>query len=316
MDTLLALSDIQNQVDDPNMPRNISNSEVSAWLACQRKYYYTFDLNLEPVKLGTALSRGVLGHEALAEYYTVLQEHAGQPGVYEEARRAARRVLTTALASASSYDDEMVGGLAALLDRYFEYAERTQRDWKILAVEKKYDIPVNEDYAFTMRLDLAARIDGKVTVVDHKFVYDFWSTDDLALNPQIPKYIGALRFNGITVDRGMVNQLRYRMKKAPMTDDELFRYDYMYPTDVEIRTIMREQFRVSQQIVNHRKQGLEERSKNVFRVMNKMGCKNCSVLSLCKAELMGNDITYDIQNNYQQNSYSDRNQIDEDKGSF
>ena len=75
-----------NDGKDESVPRRISNSEVSSFQQCERKWYYGYKMNLEPNVTSTSLSRGVLGHEILAVYYKVLME---QPGHYDEAEKAA-----------------------------------------------------------------------------------------------------------------------------------------------------------------------------------------------------------------------------------
>lgn len=302
------------QGQDTALPRNISNSEVMAWLTCQRKYYYAFDLDLEPkgsdtgLMYGTALNRGTIVHEALANYYSVLADT--QPNKnYLLAEGAAMSYLTSMMDKV--YDETFIMEIMQLVRRYFEYAKRIQDNWKILAVEEKYEIPVNVDYTFTMRLDLLVNINGEIVIVDHKTVYDFWHDDDLKMNPQMPKYIGALRFNGMLVQRAIVNQIRTRTKKSPMTDDELFRECSITPSNTKIRNILTEQFTASDEILKHRALSLEDRSKHVKRTMGKMTCGHCSMLSLCHSELEGQSIEHDIAMNFKQNTYSAANQLDE-----
>lgn len=292
---LQRLPDVANGED---VARKISNSEVDAFLTCERKYYYAHGLNVEPRNTSTALSRGIIGHEVLAEYYEHLMNN---PGDFERAEYAGRAVVHKYLQTSDPFSSEMLYDLDRIIIRYFKYAR--DDNWEILAVERAYSIPVNEDFEYAMRLDLLARIDGEITVVDHKFVYDFWQQDDLDMNAQMPKYLGTMKFNGVNATACMINQLRHRLKKGPMTDDEMFKRSPLRPTQVEIRNVLREQIIASERIIERRALDREEHSKVALRTMNKMICKNCSMLPLCKSELMGGDITNMLAVDYRKNSY-------------
>ena len=276
--------------------RKISNSETSAFLSCERKWYYQYVLNLTPVANSVALSRGVIGHECLAIYYQDLMDGKS----YEDAEQAAYFELQKYFNDA--FDITMLVGLMELLQAYFMFAR--DDGWKILAVERMYDVPVSSDYSYVMRLDLIARLsDGRTALIDHKFVYDFYQQDMIDMNVQLPKYMGALNYNGQGVDVAMLNQIRHRTKKGPMADDEKFRRSMLQPSGTEIKQIMREQFSASDRIVAFRNTDDDGESK-VLRTQNNMTCKNCSMLSLCKADLMGSDtslmkkIDYKINQGY------------------
>lgn len=273
-----------------DLARTVSNSEVSAFTQCERKHYYAHILNLEPKQTGLALSRGIIGHEALAEYYE------------NDRNVSAAKAVIAKYLNESNADGQMLIELQALLSRYFKYY--ANEDFEVLAVEKAYEVPVNDEFLFGMRLDLLKRLkDGRIVVVDHKFVYDFYTQDVVDMNAQLPKYIGTVRFNGIRADMGELNQVRYRLKKSGNTDEELFKRTPVTPTNHAIRETMREQFKVSERIMERRSWPAERQSEEAVRTMNQMTCKNCSFLPLCLAELNGTDITNLIAQDYQPNSY-------------
>src|SRR5215203_2365357 len=53
--------------------RTVSNTEVTSWLTCTRQHYYRFKLGVEPKQFSLALTRGIIGHSALEQYYLALQ---------------------------------------------------------------------------------------------------------------------------------------------------------------------------------------------------------------------------------------------------
>lgn len=278
--------------------RRISNSEVATWLTCKRKYYYEFDLNLEPRISSGALGKGTLLHEGLAVYYEDLQ--AGNS--HKVATEVARTRLQSYL-SASEYDFETVMEVDRLLQGYWNFYQGDP-NWEILEVEKGYDLSMTEDYEYSLRLDLLVRErdTGLVVLVDHKTAYDFWTEDDLDLNPQFPKYIGSLRANGVNVDKAVLNQIRTRSIKAP-TMEQLFRRTTCKPSLAKIQNAMREQVISSMEIIQHRALPVEVQAANSVRLLNKTMCKFCNVKSLCLAEYDGGDISVSIETDFRPRTY-------------
>jgi hypothetical protein len=297
--------------------RKVSNSEVVAFNTCERKYYYQYDLNLEPKTPSTSIYRGTVGHACLEAYYLTLQGlFPGQktPEIYARAERAGMMVLTNKIDGADLNQSQALMELRILIGDYFRYAKRTQHDWLILQVEQFYDLDLTEDFSYSLRLDLVARIDGMVTIIDHKFVYNFWSQDDLDLSPQLPKYTAALRAHGIRVDRCLVNQIRTRIRQSkPYEDHEKFKYSYSVPNDQEIQNHLIEQIKVSRRVVDHRALPIEVRAREVTRTLSQMVCRMCSVRNLCIMELKGISVENDIKIDFQQNTY-DYNRLEIDEG--
>ena len=284
--------------DGGDVTRRISNSEVGTFLTCEKKYYYEFGLNLEPRVAGGALGKGTLLHEVLAEYYQCLKDGDN----YDQARYVARSGLQRYLSS-TEYNAETVMEVDRLLQGYWNYYQGDP-DWEILEVEKGYDLSMTEDYEYSLRLDLLVRErdTGLVVLVDHKTAYDFWTQDDLDLNPQFPKYIGALRANGIMVDKAILNQIRSRSIKNP-TMDQMYRRTVCKPSMAKIQNAMREQVLASQEIVKFRALPLEVQAANSKRILNKAVCKNCNVKPLCLSEFDGGDITVAVQTDFKQRTY-------------
>lgn len=290
---------------DANM-RRISNSEVATWNTCQRKYYYEFDLALEPKVTGGALGRGVLLHEVLADYYAGLKDGA----THEVAMRAARGRLQQYLAN-DAFGMETVMEVDRLLQGYWANYQGDP-DWEILEVEKGFDLPLTEDYEYSLRLDLLvrSRSTSALILVDHKTAYDFWTEDDLDLNPQFPKYIGSLRANGIHVDKAILNQIRTRKLKNPGPED-LFRRTVCKPSIAKVQNSLKEQVLASQEITNHRMLPLEVRANTSKRVLNKMVCRYCNAKSLCMSEYDGGDITHMIANDFKPRTYGYNDPVEE-----
>jgi len=278
--------------------RKISNSEVSTWLTCQMRYFFEFDLAVQPIHYSEPLQRGVLGHEVLAVYYQSLKDGH----THTESVDAANQHLMRYMGAGNSYDLPIVLDIHRILTAYWDIA--AQLPWRILHVEEQFDAWLTEEFQFSMRLDLLIQdmSDGKIKIVDHKFVYDFWQGDDLRLNPQLPKYIGTLRANSIKVDGAILNQLRYRKIKEPRID-QLFQQTPFEPPNARVVNTMRQQITASQDIVKWRAIPIELREKRALRVLNKMVCRSCPVKNLCMETLDGNSIDYMLAGEYKKRDY-------------
>jgi hypothetical protein len=251
-----------------------------------------------------------------AYYAKFIGVYPGQktPELYDEAESAAWAVYGNYLSNATDNQFDVLLELRQIMQRYYSYARNysdkdaynsNQHEWIILQVEKYYELDLTEDFTYVARLDLVARIDGMVTIVDHKFVYNFWTQDSLDLSPQLPKYAGIMKNNGIRVDRVMVNQIRYRPKKRPpfYTDKEMFKYSFYVPTPAEIHNHFKEQILISKDVAAWREMSLEDREFKATRVLNDMVCKSCPVKSLCIQGLKGINIRNEIEAAYQPNTY-------------
>lgn len=284
--------------------RHISNSEVGSWNTCKMQYRYSFDLALEPIKHSDPLSRGTLGHDAIAEYYLSIQRGAS-PG---EAALEARKILSAAMNNTAQFDMEIVMDVDRILNVYFAQNLQDITNWKILEVETKHDLPMSEQFDMPMRLDLMVELrrEKVIALIDHKFTYDFWSEDDLALNPQFPKYVGALRNAGYAIDHTILNQIRTRKLKNPGPGD-LVRRSIQRPSNAKIRRALKEHIVASQEITDYRNLPDAIRPEVATRVLNKMVCRGCWVKDLCMQEFDGGDITYLAQNSYQSRTYGYNN---------
>src|ERR1044072_7749389 len=263
----------------PEGARIVSNSEVSAWLDCERKHFFGFLLNVEPKKKSRALNLGIIGHELLACFYSIIKEGGSKKDGYQEAMK----ILTNYMVLAESNDEiDSLAVVQVLFKRYTEI-DYLSANTEILEVEKDFYLPVNESFWYGMRLDLLVRVlsgrsAGNIFLVDHKFTYDFYSFDDLKLNPQTPKYIGVLRHAGIPVEDGYLNQFRTRFPAHLIngkTDEDLFQ---MAPTGVKparIRNAFKQQLIASERIMARRSLPRELQEMEAIPVMNRMVCRTC-----------------------------------------
>lgn len=275
-------------------PKRISHSMLESYLQCGKKYYFSHVRNIEPDRDSRPLILGTIGHKILEGFFTAIKD-----GV--ESKQDA---IKFAIKFSEEYarDDVFPKALALVVKWVAQHVGLIDR-WEILVTEETRHLPIpglfNEageqiEFPFTIDLVVRDRVNGKVFIVDHKFLYDFYDEELISLLPQIPKYAGALRVQGIPVDDAYYNMIRTRPMKSDNPDD-LYRLTRLNLTDTRIKEAM------SQQI-----QGMEEivkRPKLPLRTVNKMNCGNCSFKELCILEANGEPIEVAIKHGYRQNSY-------------
>lgn len=294
--------------------RRISHSEASTWLNCKRQYLYAFDYALEPKPAsGTStyskalknigVNKGTLGHDILNLYYEALRINESNT----TALKIARDYLNQLLLHPELYELELVTETMTRLNRYWEYYERDFSELRVLEVEKTYDLSLGAfNYVFKIDALMQNIKTNKLILMDHKFVYDFYTETELSLNSQMVKYLAALQHNGIFPDVVYLNQVRTRVLKNP-TNTDLFNRAPLNPSRAKLTRSLQEQLLVSQEIMEWKELDLATRSSLAVRSSGTFPnpCKFCKFAgNLCIPEYDGGDVTHSIETNYQPNSYN------------
>lgn len=209
---------------------SVSHSEVESYLTCRRKHWYGYGLSLQKVDDGAGLAMGSAGHEVLAAYYRTLLE-AGDTNRKQRAAHGAGIVVARAKfrelveAGYKDIDEKRMPLEKLLFEIYFENEPLVQDGYTVLAVEKEYNLEYDTENELRLPfvIDLIVRTpDKRVSIVDHKFVGQFYSDRDVLLMPQIPKYIAGLRALGHTVHEGVYNLIKTtNIKGDKMTKAQL-----------------------------------------------------------------------------------------------
>jgi hypothetical protein len=286
---------------------SVSHSEVDSYLLCRRKHYYGYGLSLERINTSNSLATGTAGHRVLEAFYAHLLSLSdtaqGQKEnfqlAYERAQTVYRQIID------EGYED--ANNRAILYDMlfhpewgYFANEFMVQNGWRILAVEAEfsliYDTETDSKYPFVVDL-LVQDPEGRYVVIDHKFVYDFYTPEQTDLQPQIPKYIGALRAMNHEVVYGAYNMVRTRKLKTP-TPESMTYFMILKPnTDRVLNTFM-EQLGVAAEIQAVKELPLEDQNKRAYRTANKMVCQSCSFRDICSTELIGGNTELMLKTEY------------------
>lgn len=281
--------------------RNISNSEVSTWLACRQMYQFAFMLEITPKVTPTPLARGTLGHLAFQTYIEARLNSSN----HQQALKAVENVWINALKEGISVDIAIQ--TQEIFNRYMAFHEGWP-EWKLLGTEERLDLSITDEITIPIRYDVMVEEvkSSKILVGDWKFTYDFWSPDDHALNAQAPKYITIMNSNGYDVAGGFLAELRTRTLGAQKMSDKrnLWRHTYYYPSLAKKRNMMKQHIAAALEIIEYRDSSPEEQEAMTIPLLSKHGaCKFCNFKELCASKLDGKDISFDIEHGYVKNTY-------------
>jgi hypothetical protein len=286
---------------------SVSHSEVDSYLLCRRKHYYGYGLSLERVSTSHSLAMGTAGHKILEAFYNHILAAGELPQEQKAAFDTALDVAKETYAEVVKEGYEDATNKAPLEDMlfhpewgYFANEFMVNNGWRILAVEQEFNLLYDEEtesrYPFVVDM-VVQDPEGRYVVIDHKFVYDFYTAEQTDLQPQIPKYIGALRAMNYPVEYGSYNMIRTRKLKAPTTDSMQYFMILKPNTDRVLNTFM-EQLGVAAEIQQLKELPIEEQSKRAYRTANKMVCQSCSFRDICSTELMGGNTELMLKTEY------------------
>jgi RecB family exonuclease len=284
---------------------SVSYSETSAYTLCQRKHWYSYTKSLTRRVESTRLGTGTAGHAILQTFYNKILEAGDTIAKQKKALKVAK------VAAWNKYQELLIEGYKdaddrapleeVLFDFYIANEPYVSEGWLIQAVEMEFRLDVevaeNELISTPGAIDLIA-VDprGKTVIIDHKFIYDYYSDDMVALMPQIPLYIAALRGLGHKVDYGQYNMLRTRSIKGTKNKDgsypgatwEQRRLGFdVAPNATRVKRTFEEQIDIAVEIQERKLLPLDVLDIKSHRVANKMVCQSCDFKDLCKIELLG-----------------------------
>lgn len=290
---------------------SVSHSEVDSYLLCRRKHYYGYGLSLERVSSSDSLAIGSAGHKVLEAFYKVILEAGSTPKQQQAAWDTGMSAALTKYhqlvkdgfkePSETGNKEQLYNILFHPVWGYFAANEPYIGKDTILAVEKEFSLEYDPDtgaqYPFVV--DLIIQRGKDFVIVDHKFCYDFYTMEASDLQPQIPKYVGALRGLGYKIGFGEYNMLRTRKIKGTKdkktntypgpTPDQMQDVLVLKPNVDRVERTFVDQIGVAAEIQARKELPIEEQERTAWRVANKMVCQSCSFRDLCEAELTGSN---------------------------
>lgn len=275
----------------------ISHSEVDSYLGCERKHLYAHGYKLMPKRLGHALYRGIALHSWMRAYFQTLQatdNHGQSVAIGNE-------VLDKIAMEPDARYDQLIHIQRIIPVWYNWYEQNHIRNYRPIHVEEEFRLQVTDGVVYPFKPDLIMEDltrNGDLVVFDHKCLYNFYTLDDIPVQPQLPKYIGALRAMGFHVSRGIYNMVRWR-KDAK----EVVKWATVTPNNERVRRTFKEQLQAMEEIAELKAKPFEEWVEGAKRNMNSFNCKNCGMKPLCVSQLNGVDITLMSKVEFTHNTY-------------
>lgn len=274
---------------------SVSHSEVESYLTCRRKHYYGYTLGLKRKQEGAGLAFGTAGHSILEAFYSAILEagdtRAKQKKAFDTAVSAAQARYDELVAG--GWDDEFTGKIdlhRLIFEFYLPNEPFVKQGWLVQAVEAEFNLEYDSENQLRLPfvVDLiAVSPGGFTTIVDHKFLGQFYNTADTDIQGQIPKYIGALRALGHKVHEGMYNMLKTYDYKNPPKPEQVLMQLPVKPNGQRVQQTFIEQIGVSEEIQGLKQMDPEDLDARSYRVADKRVCQGCSFRDLCTSELSG-----------------------------
>ena len=248
--------------DNPRMI--ISHSQVEALAQCEVKHHFAHVDKITSSGHSAGLARGIAGHLFFETFFKALLE--GEP-------TEGAKMLAISSIAGDPFGAEVMNLCIEWVDKVWPTL-----GWKIVAVELELRVTVSDDLVYACKIDLLVEINGELVLVDHKFLYDFYTQQLIDIFPQMPKYIAALRNNGLDVKYAIYNMVRTRKVKD---------FDARYERLITRPNLHRIKGAFKEQMEGMRR--IEAGIPFPLHTANKMNCGNCQFADLCAAEIRGDN---------------------------
>lgn len=200
---------------------NISNSELSTFRECRRKWLLTYYHGLTPrsVPLHGALALGTRIHYALEMYYT---DDADPVQVFCDSCDEDRIWILAEERDTTDFDKEAELG-RVMLEGYLEWLEETGADsaLEVVSAEQKLEIPIMEGRVNLIgKLDMRVKrkIDGVRLFMDHKTAVaasNVTKTAHMNWQPKMYLLLEQLKADEDQRCDGMIYNILKKVKRAP-----------------------------------------------------------------------------------------------------
>ena len=273
----------------------ISHSEVETLSKCERQHWYAFGMRLMKIERGVALTRGIIAHAGMETYFNAIK--LGR--THDEAMDLCAKAITAEMIKDPNL--MLSGAEAQVLIQGFLIKARVEiSTWQIKDVEKEYrlDFP---DFTYAARIDLTAiRSGGILEVFDTKTTYNYYEPWLVRLLPQVPRYVGMLRANGIWAAKG--NYLFIRTRNIGEGDYRIEPIDPL--SDKRIQNSMWDLIKTAKRILELRAMPKDQWRNSVTRTVDSRICQYCDFKKLCTRDLEDESIDYLVATEYKDNEYA------------
>jgi hypothetical protein len=247
----------------PVDPIIVSYSELSTFRDCPLKHYlgYTMRYTIPP-KEGSALHKGSTWHGVMEVWYGAIKAYSDQNGgkaIPEEWEDQFYEITYKELILPMLWDTkrgDWKSETHELIDWMFHghyKMWKTDRQWKIVAIEHQLLVPLLDERGRKTRYVLKAKLDllvwdrstGYLWVVDHKSGKDLPTKMDLEIDDQFGLYTWGMRQVGRKVMGSIHNAARTQRNKSPMALDARMSRTYLNRGERELTNLALDAYRAA-----------------------------------------------------------------------
>jgi len=174
--------------------REFTNSELSCYQQCPKKWQFNYIDRLQPIKTKTALQLGDLFHQAMADYYMHNRSSAYSLNKFYEKIIELKKDVVDELRLVEINEMYELG--TSMLSRYFDYAA-IKDDFEVIEIEKPFIVPILTDknkksnkFMYRFKCDMLILRRGKLWIKEFKTAVAI-NTDyllNLTLDDQVSRY--------------------------------------------------------------------------------------------------------------------------------
>lgn len=190
--------------------KGISYSSDRKLARCEMQYHYKYDEKIVPIRKKVGLFRGDLGHQLVQAHYT--RPGPGWKAKFDELKKERWDKLFDE--EKEDYGFDFMETLYDLMEHYTDYWAESEKNWRVIAVEKDFSILTKHGWPVRWKVDLLVedilrvsterRIKGheqkRIILVEHKFKKWIPEPSERILQPQVHSYAWLLSKKGINVD--------------------------------------------------------------------------------------------------------------------
>lgn len=276
----------------------VSNSEMDTLTKCERMFFYSHGLGIQPKELSLSLEIGIFGHRLQKTFWKAIL--AGK--TYAEAVTELNEIVL------ESVERPEVTKILRNAVAFIDWAYHEQ-GWRPLEVETVHFYRMTEDIDFGMTPDVVFQFTKGVNknrqfVVDFKHVAQYWNENQMVGYQQVPKYIRFLNEHEKKYRISMGAVVMLNTRAAQGSNKNLFTVKWVNFNKAKMDRITVENYRLAHRIYELKSMPIPEMDLAVNRTVNHYTCKLCNFADVCNLDFLGKDSSKLMAVAYEQNEYS------------
>lgn len=230
--------------NDPLSWPILSYSQLQVWDRCEYAWFLGYHEEWVKKEQPAYFNIGGMIHQMMDMYYSNLR-------LGQKDKKFVDDFINMKISEAMETDHTLLPAIsiaARLVYRYIdEFSPKEDKGHRVLSNEYHFTVPFTtgkgRHFILQGYIDLLTELFGKIWCWDHKSSEgQFWTPNEVMMDPQTPLYAVALRELGMKVHGYIINMFNTYDYKKPLevSVEKLFRREDAYRTDKELNTILQE----------------------------------------------------------------------------